>query len=193
MKRITIFCGSSFGKEKIFEEQAYLIGKTLAEQKIGLVYGGAKVGLMGAVANGILQNGGEAIGVLPKFLKIKEIAHEGLTQLILVETMHERKTIMNELSDGVIALPGGFGTLEELFEMITWAQLGLHQKPVAILNTNGFYNSLLDLIQQMVDKGFLKETNQHMLLTSDNVHKLLEKMKNYQPPVIAKWITKETT
>jgi len=193
MKRVTVFCGSSFGNEKIFEEQAYLLGKTLAEQGIGLVYGGAKVGLMGAVADGAMKNKGEVIGVLPNFLKVKEIAHENLTELILVETMHERKTKMNELCDGVIALPGGFGTLEELFEMVTWAQLGLHKKPVAILNTNGFYNSLIEMIQKMVDEGFLKEINQHMLLTSNNISELLEKMKNYQPPVIAKWITKETT
>jgi uncharacterized protein (TIGR00730 family) len=193
MKRVTVFCGSSSGSDRIFEEQAYLLGKTLAENKIDLVYGGAKVGLMGAVANGVLQNGGEVIGVLPNFLKVKEIAHEGLTELILVETMHERKTKMSELCDGVITLPGGFGTLEELFEMITWAQLGLHKKPVAILNTNGFYNSLLKMIQKMVDEGFLKETNQQMLLTSDNISELLDKMKNYQPPVVAKWITKETT
>jgi hypothetical protein len=193
MKRVTVFCGSSSGSDKIFEEQAYSLGKTLAENKIDLVYGGAKVGLMGAVARGVLQNGGEVIGVLPKFLKVKEIAYEGLTELILVETMHERKTKMSELCDGVIALPGGFGTLEELFEMITWAQLGLHKKPVAILNTNGFYNSLIEMIQKMVDEGFLKEINQQMLLTSDNISELLVKMEKYQPPVVAKWITKETT
>jgi len=193
MKRVTVFCGSSSGSDKIFEEQAYLLGKMLAENKIDLVYGGAKVGLMGAVANGVLQNGGKVIGVLPNFLSVKEIAHEELTELILVETMHERKTKMNELSDGVIALPGGFGTLEELFEMVTWAQLGLHKKPVAILNTNGFYNSLIEMIQKMVVEGFLKEVNQQMLLTSDNISGVLEKMKNYQPPVVAKWITKETT
>jgi uncharacterized protein (TIGR00730 family) len=193
MKRVTVFCGSSSGSDKIFEEQAYLLGKTLAENKIDLVYGGAKVGLMGAVANGVLQNGGKVIGVLPNFLSVKEIAHEELTELILVETMHERKTKMNELSDGVIALPGGFGTLEELFEMVTWAQLGLHKKPVAILNTNGFYNSLIEMIQKMVDAGFLKQINQQMLLTSDNISGVLEKMKNYQAPVVAKWITKETT
>ena len=193
MKRVTVFCGSSSGSDKIFEEQAYLLGKTLAENKIDLVYGGAKVGLMGAVANGVLQNGGKVIGVLPNFLSVKEIAHEELTELILVETMHERKTKMNELSDGVIALPGGFGTLEELFEMVTWAQLGLHKKPVAILNTNGFYNSLIEMIQKMVVEGFLKQINQQMLLTSDNISGVLEKMKNYQAPVVAKWITKETT
>ena len=147
MKRISVFCGSSFGTDKVFEEHAYLLGKTLAAKNIGVVYGGANVGLMGAVANGALQNGGEVIGVLPHFLQTKEIAHTSLTELILVETMHERKTKMDGLCDGVIALPGGFGTLEEFFEMLTWAQLGLHKKPIAILNVNGFYNALLEMMQ----------------------------------------------
>ncbi|PKP14169.1 MAG: TIGR00730 family Rossman fold protein [Bacteroidetes bacterium HGW-Bacteroidetes-3] len=191
MKRITVFCGSSFGTEKIFEEQAYQLGRKLAERNIGIVYGGANVGLMGSVANGAIENQGEVIGVLPHFLKGKEIAHENLTELILVETMHERKIKMNELSDGVITLAGGFGTLEEFFEMLTWAQLGLHKKPIAILNCNGFYDELLSLIQTMVDKGFLKKINQEMLLTSDNIDDLLNKMQNYQAPTMEKWIIKE--
>ena len=191
MKRITVFCGSSFGTDKVFEEQAYLVGKTLAKESIELVYGGAKVGLMGAVANGVLENNGTVIGVLPTFLKKVEIAHDNVTELILVETMHQRKTKMDELSDGTIALPGGFGTLEEFFEMLTWAQLGLHKKPVALLNINGFYNDLLHFIQNMVDKGFLKQTNRDMLLVSDNIEDLLHQMKNYQAPSVGKWIKKE--
>ncbi|SFI84451.1 LOG family protein [Myroides guanonis] len=191
MKRITVFCGSSYGTEKLFEEQAYTVGKALAKEKIELVYGGAKVGLMGAVANGALESGGIAIGVLPTFLKRVEIAHEGLSELILVETMHQRKTKMDELSDGTIALPGGFGTLEEFFEMLTWAQLGLHKKPVALLNVNGFFNDLLSFIQTMVDKGFLKQINRDMLLISDNIEDLLQQMKNYKAPTVQKWINKE--
>jgi len=191
MKRITVFCGSSFGTDAIFEEQAYLLGKTLACKSIGLVYGGANVGLMGAVANGALENGGEAIGVLPNFLRSKEIAHKGLTQLILVETMHERKTKMNDLCDGVIALPGGFGTLEEFFEMLTWAQLGLHKKPIAILNIDGFYNPLLEMMQIMVNKGLLKQANHEMVLVSESIDDLLDKMHNYKAPEHGKWITKE--
>jgi uncharacterized protein (TIGR00730 family) len=193
MKRITVFCGSSSGTEKIFEDQAYALGKTLAQLNIGLVYGGARVGLMGAVANGVIDKHGEAIGVLPHFLSSKEIAHEHLTELILVETMHERKTKMHELSDGVITLPGGFGTMEELFEMLTWAQLGLHQKPIGILNVNGFYNDLISLIQNMVDKGFLKPINQGMLLVDDSIDGLLEKMRSYVAPEVSKWIKKEET
>ncbi|WP_172821067.1 TIGR00730 family Rossman fold protein [Chryseobacterium sp. T16E-39] len=191
MKRLTVFCGSSFGAEPIYEDQAYALGKKLVEEKIGLVYGGAISGLMGVVANGVMENGGEAIGVLPHFLKGKEIAHQNLTDLILVETMHERKTKMNELSDGVIALPGGYGTLEELFEMMTWAQLGLHQKPIAVLNVNGFYDDLLKMTQTMVDKGFLKEANQKMLIVDDNIDVLLAKMKNYEAPKVDKWISKD--
>lgn len=191
MKRITVFCGSSFGTDEIYKEQAALLGQTLAKQNIELVYGGANVGLMGAVADGCLNEGGKVIGVLPDFLRSKEIAHTGLTELILVKTMHERKTKMNNLCDGVIALPGGFGTLDELFEMITWAQLGLHKKPIAILNINGFYDSLLELMQTMTDKGLLKEVNKKMLLVSDDIEDLLDKMKNYIPPTVGKWIDKK--
>lgn len=191
MKRISVFCGSSFGTEKVFEEQAYLLGKTLAENNIGLVYGGANVGLMGAVADGALENNGEVIGVLPHFLQSKEIAHNGLTELILVETMQERKTKMNELCDGVIALPGGFGTFEEFFEMLTWGQLGLHKKPMAILNTNGFYDALLQMMQTMVNKGFLKQVNYDMVLSGNTIDEVLTKMKNCKAPETVKWITKE--
>lgn len=191
MKSITVFCGSSFGSDDLYKKQATLLGQTLAKQNIQLIYGGANVGLMGAVADGVLQEGGKAIGVLPHFLQSKEIAHQNLTELILVETMHERKTKMNELCDGVIVLPGGYGTLEEFFEMITWAQLGLHKKPIAILNIDGFYNELIKLVQTMVDKGFLKQINQEMLLVSDSIDALLEKMRNYQAPTIGKWISKE--
>ena len=191
MKRVTVFCGSSLGTDEVFKEQAFALGQTLAMEKIGLVYGGANIGLMGAIANGALSEGGEVIGVLPYFLQEKEIAHTGLTSLVLVETMHERKTRMNELSDGIIALPGGFGTLEEFFEMLTWAQLGLHKKPVAILNVGGFYDSLITLVQTMVDKGFLRKANQEMLLVSNNIKDLLNQMKNYSSPVIGKWISKD--
>jgi uncharacterized protein (TIGR00730 family) len=191
MKSITVFCGSSFGSDSIFEEQATLLGQTLAKQNIQLVYGGSNTGLMKAVADGALNAGGKVIGVLPHFLQSKEIAHKQLTELILVETMHERKTKMNELCDGVIVLPGGYGTMEEFFEMITWAQLGLHKKPIAILNIDGFYDDLIKLVQTMVDKGFLKQINRDMLLMNDNISELLEKMKNYEAPSVGKWISKD--
>ena len=191
MKRLTVFCGSSFGTDEIYEKQAYRLGQILADRKIGLVYGGASVGLMGAVANGCLSNRGEVTGVLPGFIKDKGIAHKNLTELILVDTMDERKTKMDELSDGVIALPGGFGTLEEFFEVLTWGQLGLHRKPVGILNINGFYDPLKDLTKKMVEKGFLKEANRKMLLISDDIEKLLDQMENYVPLNVDKWIIKE--
>lgn len=191
MKSITVFCGSSFGSDDVFKEQATLLGQTLAKHNIQLIYGGADVGLMGAVADGALNAGGKVIGVLPHFLQSKEIAHKQLTELILVETMHERKTKMNDLCDGVIVLPGGYGTLEEFFEMITWAQLGLHKKPIAILNIDGFYDDLIKLVQTMVDKGFLKQINREMLLIGDNIDELLEMMRNYKAPTVGKWISKD--
>jgi len=190
IRRIAVFCGSSRGTERIFEEQAYELGKTLAVQNIELVYGGANVGLMGTVANGVMENGGKAIGVLPAFLKKVEIANLNLTELVMVDTMHQRKAKMNELSDGVIALPGGFGTLEEFFEMLTWAQLGLHRKPVALLNVDGFYDALLALVDTMVDRGFLRKENREMLLVSDNIEDLLDKMRKYEAPSVSKWLNR---
>ena len=191
MNSITVFCGSSFGSDDVYKEQAALLGRTLAKQNIQLVYGGANVGLMGAVADGALNEGGKVVGVIPHFLQSKEIAHNQLTELILVETMHERKTRMNDLCDGVIVLPGGYGTLEEFFEMITWAQLGLHKKPIGIVNIDGFYDDLIKLVQTMVDKGFLKQINREMLLISNTIDELLEMMRNYQAPTVGKWISKE--
>lgn len=193
MKSITVFCASSPGFDPLYHNTAFALGQLLATRNITLVYGGAKVGLMGAVADGVLDKQGKAIGVLPHFLGGKEIAHAGLTKLIKVESMHERKTKMNELCEGVIALPGGFGTLEELFEMLTWAQLGLHQKPIGLLNVDGFYDSLVHLLQNMVDKGLLKEENRRMLLVSDNTAELLQLMADYVAPEVGKWISKETT
>ncbi len=192
MKRITVFCGSSLGTETEYQSQATLLSQTLAKNNIGLVYGGARIGLMGAVADGALSEGGEVIGVIPEFLQTKEVGHDRLTELIVVESMHERKTKMHELCDGFIALPGGFGTMEELFEILTWAQLGLHKKPIALLNTNGFYNPLIAMIQTMVDNGFLKELNQEMLLVNDSIDQLLSDMMNYQAPIVGKWIHKES-
>jgi uncharacterized protein (TIGR00730 family) len=193
MKSIVVFCGSSEGNDPVYKEQAFALGKTMAGKGIRLVYGGAKVGLMGAVADGVLQNGGSVIGVIPYFLQTKEIVHEGLTELIVVDTMHERKLKMHELSDGIVTLPGGFGTMEESFEMLTWAQLGLHQKPIGLLDTNGFYNHLFTLVDTMVDAGFLKASNREMLLMDKDIDGLLAKMRAYVAPEVPKWITKQTT
>ncbi len=188
MKRLTVFCGSSFGSDPVFQTTATMLGQTLALRNIELIYGGANVGLMGAVADGVLGSGGRVIGVLPLFLQSKELAHNKINELILVDSLHERKSKMNELSDGVIALPGGFGTLEEFFEMLTWAQLALHKKPIAILNVNGFFDPLISLVKTMVDNEFLKKEHGEMIIISDNIEELLEKMENYTPPRVEKWI-----
>jgi uncharacterized protein (TIGR00730 family) len=191
MKSVTVFCGSSSGTDPIYQSQAAMVGATLAQQNICIIYGGAKVGLMGSIAGAALSEGGKVVGVIPRFLRSKEIAHEGLTELIMVESMHERKTKMHELCDGIIALPGGFGTLEELFEILTWAQLGLHKKPIGLLDVNGFYGHLKKLLLTMVDEGFLKEINYNMLLISDDINDLLSQMKRYIAPVTPKWISED--
>lgn len=191
MKSIVVFCGSSEGNDPLVLTHAKELGKTLAEREIDLVYGGAKIGVMGAVAQASLDAGGKVIGVIPDFLKVKEVFHPELTELIITQNMHERKLKMHELTDGIITLPGGFGTLEELFEMVTWAQLGLHQYPIGLLNTNGFYDSLLLMLERMVAQGFLKQENYDMLLVDTSVDGLLEKMKNYKPLPLPKWIKKD--
>ncbi|MEL7119461.1 MAG: TIGR00730 family Rossman fold protein [Bacteroidota bacterium] len=193
MKRITVFCGSSMGNNPIYAEIAYQLGVQLAKENIGLVYGGAKVGLMGKVADGVLSLKGEVIGIIPEFLKTKEVVHPKLDDLRTVESMHERKSLMNDLCDGVIALPGGFGTLEELFEMLTWGQLGLHEKPIALLNVNGYYDALITLLDNMVNEGFLKEINKDMVLVGEDISTVLNLMRNYKAPKVKKWITKEQT
>lgn len=191
MKSIVVFCGSSTGNEPEFANQAYVLGRTLAAQRITTVYGGAKIGIMGQVAQGALDAGGKVVGVIPEFLKTREVYHTSLTELISTQNMHERKLKMHELSDGIIMLPGGFGTLEEFFEMLTWGQLGLHQYPIGILNTNGFYDDLLKMLQSMVNKGFVKKENFEMILVSSTIPDLLQKMEGYAPPKIIKWLQKE--
>lgn len=190
MKSIAVFCGSSSGSKDYYYEQAFNLGKKLAHLEIDMIYGGSNAGLMGAVANGALSEGGKVVGVIPEFLVDKELAHNGITELILVKSMHERKYKMNELCDGVIALPGGYGTLDELFEMLTWGQLGLHKKPVALYNIHGYYNTLINLVQHMVSSGFLKESNQKMLLINEDPDTLLKEMNEYVAPEVEKWLNR---
>lgn len=159
----------------------------MASKNIQLIYGGAQVGLMGAVADGVINNGGSVIGVIPEFLSAKEIVHHNLTELIIVDTMHERKAKMNELCDGVIALPGGYGTLEELFEMLTWAQLGLHNKPIGVLNINGYYDHLIELINHMAKNRLLNDVNRDMLLFDQTIEGLLEMMNKFESVIVGKW------
>ncbi|OJW79844.1 MAG: Rossman fold protein, TIGR00730 family [Bacteroidetes bacterium 46-16] len=193
MKSIVVFCGSGEGYDSTYRDTAYELGGMLAARGIRIIYGGAKVGIMGAIAEGALDKGGEVIGVIPYFLQTKEIAHEGITQMIRVNTMHERKLKMHELCDAVITLPGGFGTMEEMFEVLTWAQLGLHEKPIGLLNINGYYDGLKVMVNNMVQEGFLNECYSTMLLSSESAEELLEKMAAYQPPEVPKYITKQTT
>lgn len=191
MKGIVVFCGSSEGSDPKFAQDAYDLGRNLAKKGIDLIYGGAKIGIMGKVAQGALDHKGRVIGVIPEFLKRKEVYHDGLTELIITQHMHDRKLKMHELSDGILMLPGGFGTLEEFFEMLTWAQLGLHPYPIAVLNTNGFYDELLQMMQKMVEKGFVKPEYLNAILVDDHMDALLGKMEAFKPLPIPQWMTKE--
>ncbi|WP_459211649.1 LOG family protein [Aquimarina rhabdastrellae] len=189
-KSIAVYCGSSDSNDTKIYETAYEVGRIIAERKVNLVYGGSKLGLMGQVANGALDHGGKAIGVIPDFLKTKEVVQTNLTELITVDTMSERKMKMHELSDAIITLPGGFGTMEELFEMLTWAQLGLHKKPIGLLNINGFYDDLIALFKTMVEKKLLSQENMNILLVADNTEELLTLMQEYKPLPVPKWMNR---
>ena len=188
---LSVFCGSSPGNNDMYYQEAFRLGVFLAENSIKLVYGGAKVGLMGAVADGALSNGGTVVGIIPDFLQNKEIAHDGLTELIVVKSMHLRKSVMDEMSDGAIVLPGGFGTLDEMFELLTWGQLGLHKKPIGILNVDGFYDDLIACLDNMVSKNLLRQTNRDMLLVSREIKSLFSLMEAYEAPLKAKWIERD--
>jgi len=193
LNKICVFCGSSDGNDDQVTAATKALGISLVEKEIALVYGAAKIGVMGTLAQTMLDHKGSVIGIIPQFLKKKEVVHLGLTELITTENMHERKLKMQEISDGFIVLPGGFGTLEELFEIITWLQLGLHTKPIGLLNVNGFYDHLLLLLETMVRKGFLKMDNYELLLVDTSVENLLQKMTDFKAPQIPKWLSPQRT
>lgn len=193
MKKLAVFCGSKDGATPIFRQAAATLGTALARHDLGLVYGGSRVGTMGAVADAVLAANGQAIGVLPHFLQEKEIAHPNLTELHLVESMHDRKAKMAELADGFIILPGGPGTMEEFFEVFTWAQLGLHEKPCGILNIDGYYDSLVTLFQQMETQGFLIPEHAAMLLVESDSERLLERFRTYTAPRVKTYMNKKQT
>lgn len=193
MKSICVFCGSRSGNHPAYTEAARSLGEMLARAGITLVYGGGHVGLMGVVADAVLASGGEAIGVIPRSLVEREISHNGLTDLHVVGSMHERKAMMSELSEGFIALPGGTGTMEEFFEVMTWAQLGEHGKPCGLLNVAGYYDPLLDFFDQMVKERFLSETNRSIVLVDTEPTALLGRFEEYKPPKTPKWIDKSET
>ena len=191
MKSISVFCGSSEGNDVQIITTAKSLGLEFAQRNITLVFGGANLGIMKLVADGVLNKKGQAIGVIPDFLRNREIAHPNLTELIITKTMHDRKVAMYEKSDGFMILPGGFGTMDEFFEISTWGQLGLHQKPIGILNINGFFDDLMELSQTMVKKGFLKQANLDAVLVDDTIDGLLEKMNTFKPLPVPKWLKKE--
>ncbi|MEP7074453.1 MAG: TIGR00730 family Rossman fold protein [Acidobacteriota bacterium] len=193
MTRICVFCGSSSGTDPVYSRTAAAVGEFLAENGIELVYGGGRVGLMGTVADSVLANGGRVIGVIPEALDKKEIAHKGLTELHVVTSMHQRKALMAELSDGFVAMPGGFGTFEEICEIVTWAQLGIHQKPCGLLNVNGFYDPLIELFDRSTGSGFIRPEHRQIILVGTEIDGLFESMKNFKPPAIEKWIDNDST
>lgn len=179
---IAVYCGSSAGNNKEYEERTIAFGKFLALNNIGVVYGGGRVGLMGILADTVIKHGGKVCGVIPEKLKEKELEHRGITELKVVSDMHERKATMAELADAFVALPGGAGTLEEIFEVWTWAQLGFHNKACALFNINGFYDKLIDMLESMSDEGFLKKEYVNMIINTDNEEKLLEALLEYKAP-----------
>ncbi len=193
LKKICVFCGSSDGNDPAITEAAVSLGGEFVKQDIELVYGAAKIGVMGTIAQTILDNQGRVIGIIPGFLKVKEVVHEGLTELHTTKNMHDRKLMMQEVSDGFITMPGGFGTLEELFEVITWQQLGLHEKPIGLLNVNGFYDELIAMLSTMVDRGFLSLENFNLLIVDDSITGLLKKMEAFKAPQKPKWLNPERT
>lgn len=188
MNSICVFCGSSLGNDPVFKQMAQLTGQVIAAQGKTLVYGGGRSGLMGVVADSALQAGGRVIGVIPHALVDRELAHTGLTELYRVNNMHERKTKMAELSDAFVALPGGAGTLEEIFEQWTWSQLGIHQKPCAFLNVNGFYTDLLKMLQASVDSGFTQARFVDKLIVAEQIEEVLAAFATYQPAA-PKWLS----
>ncbi len=193
MKRICVFCGSNTGTNPAFLQAAEEVGVFLARQNIELVYGGGRIGLMGKIADTVLAAGGKVIGIIPESLAVKEVAHQSLTELRVVDSMHERKAMMAELADGFIALPGGFGTFEEFCEIVTWSQLGIHRKPCALLNVEGFYDNLLAMFDAATGQNFIADDHRRLVLSETDIEKLYEQMKNFRSPAIEKWLDKKST
>jgi uncharacterized protein (TIGR00730 family) len=193
IRSLCVFCGSSVGSKPAYIGAAIALGKVLAEQKIRLIYGGGRVGLMGTIADATLNNGGEVVGVIPQHLVDREVAHPGLTELRIVQSMHERKAVMAELADAFVAMPGGLGTLEEFFEVWTWGQLGLHRKPYALLNVHGFYDPLVQFIDQLVEQKFVKPEHRKMLIVESDAAMLPVRLSGHRTPAVDKWIDPQTT
>lgn len=188
MKTITVFCGSRIGLSEKYKAGAIALGKELVKHGMTLVYGGGSVGLMGVIATTVLKEGGEVIGIIPKFLEEREVSHISLTELHIVDTMHERKAKMADLADGFIAMPGGPGTLEELVEVFTWAQLGLHDKPIGLLNVNAYYDPLITFLNHMTGEQFMKEKHRDMILVESEPDELIQQMMNYKAPEVKTYL-----
>jgi uncharacterized protein (TIGR00730 family) len=193
MKRICVFCGSNSGTNPVYAEAAKRMGSVLVRRGIGLVYGGGRVGLMGTIADTVMAEGGEVIGIIPEALAAKEVAHHGLTELHIVGSMHERKAMMAELSDGFIAMPGGVGTFEEFCEVLTWAQLGIHLKPCGLLNVANYYGPLLALFNHAVAEGFVRPEHRSLVLESTEPEEMIELLARYRPPHLDKWMERDET
>lgn len=193
LQRVCVFCGSNAGTRPAYVEAAQELGHVLIERGIDLVYGGGHVGLMGALADACLAQGGRVTGVMPKALVEKEIAHRGLTDLRVVASMHERKALMADLADAFIALPGGYGTWEEFCEVLTWSQLGLHRKACALLNVNGYYDPLLAMADRAQEEGFLRDVHRNLVLTDTDPGRLIDRLNNHVVPVVDKWIDRSAT
>jgi uncharacterized protein (TIGR00730 family) len=193
LRRLCVYCGSKHGNRPAYATAARALGTLLAEREIGLVYGGATVGLMGVVADAVLEGGGEAIGVLPHGLAAKEVAHPGLTKLFLVSSMHERKALMADLADGFVALPGGLGTLEEIAEVLTWAQLGIQHKPCGLLNVARFFDGLVIYLDHATDEGLLRPEHRALVLVEEKPEALLARFRTYRPPEMPRWISRRET
>jgi len=188
MKKIAVFCGASLGFNDIYANEARKLGVFLAQKSIEIVFGGGKFGMMGTIADAALENGGKVTGVIPHFLKQEEIEHTGIQQMITTKNMSERKILISKMVDAYWALPGGFGTLDEVMEALTLGQLQIEQKPIALLNTNGFFNLLIQQFDRMVQEGFLKQVNRNMVLVDDNIESLYQQMLNYKAPKVSKII-----
>jgi len=193
LKQICVFCGSSSGEDSRYLNAASTLGSLLVTRGMGLVYGGSRMGLMGRLAQTVLDAGGEVVGVIPRALMNREVAHSGITKLIVTESMHERKAEMAGRSDGFIAAPGGLGTLEEFFEVLTWSQLGLHQKPCGLLDIDGFYKPLIRMLDHAVKEGFIQEAHRRMVLVDSDPGRLLDRMQDYEAPSVPRWIGKGQT
>ena len=193
MYRVCVFCGSKVGDDGQYRTSADQLGKLLVQRGYGLVYGGGSVGLMGVIADAVLEGGGEVIGVIPDPLATKELAHPRITQMHVVPSMHLRKARMAELADAFLALPGGYGTMEELFEVVSWAQLGIHRKPIGLLNVAGFFEPLVRFVDNAIAEGFIKPKYRQLLLLADDPGLLLDRLKQHRMPPVRKWISTEET